>query len=87
MAAIAVALLAPMPALADSKSGNEELGDPNRKICRVQHHIGSRLKKGKICMTAAEWASAKAASRDALERAQQSKPTTRMDGAEMGRTF
>ncbi len=85
---LALALTAPAPVLAsDSTSANEEVGDPDRKICRVQHQIGSRLKKGKICMTAAQWAEAKAASRGALERAQQSKPTQPMEGIGTGRGF
>lgn len=29
--------------------------DPNRIICRTEDEIGSRIKKVRICMTAAEW--------------------------------
>lgn len=77
---VAIALLAAAPALAQSQAGNEELGDPTRKICRVQNETGSRLKRTKLCLTAAEWSAAKFASRGAVERAQQSKPTQPMEG-------
>jgi hypothetical protein len=30
-------------------------GDPNRIICRTEDEIGSRIKKVRICLTAAEW--------------------------------
>lgn len=29
--------------------------DPDRVICRTQEEIGSRLRKKKVCMTAAQW--------------------------------
>jgi hypothetical protein len=63
------------PAAAGDTRTNEEIGDPNRMICRTQHATGSRLKKGKICMTAQEWADIKRDSRLTLEGAQQRRPT------------
>ena len=47
------------PAIADgtqAASNTTTSGkDPNRVICRTEDQIGSRLKKQRICMTAAEW--------------------------------
>jgi hypothetical protein len=73
--ALTLALSAQSPAVAADKKNNEEVGDPNRMICRTQKSTGSRLKAGKICMTAQQWADAKKENREALEGAQQRRPT------------
>ncbi len=72
---LALALPAQAPAFAIEKKNNEDVGDPNRMICRTQKVTGSRLKQGKLCMTAQEWAAAKQDSRQTLEGAQQRRPT------------
>lgn len=63
------------PVLALDGKTTTEVGDPNRMICRTQKVTGSRLKTGKVCMTAAEWAAIKKDTRDTIEGAQQRRPT------------
>ncbi len=76
IAALSAALaFSSQPAAAGDTRTNEEVGDPNRMICRTQKVTGSRLKKGKLCMTAQEWADNKRDSRQTLEGAQQRRPT------------
>lgn len=37
-------------------SGQQQPGlDPNRRVCRSQETLGSRLRKRTVCRTAAEW--------------------------------
>ena len=47
------------PAMADgtqTASNTAARGkDPNRVICRTEEEIGSRVKKKRTCMTAAQW--------------------------------
>jgi hypothetical protein len=55
-------------------SENEEVGDPNRVICRTEQQIGTRLQKIRRCHTAAEWAEVKRDNRRVIDRVQAHKP-------------
>lgn len=45
-------------------------GDPNRRVCKAVKITGTRLGKGKVCRTAAEWAEQTTQTRQDLEKAQ-----------------
>lgn len=57
------------------RSENEDIGDPNRMICRTEQEIGSRLKKIRRCHTAAEWAEIKRENRRTIDKVQAHKPS------------
>lgn len=38
-----------------STAGGQQGLDPNRRVCRSQETLGSRLRKRTVCRTAAEW--------------------------------
>ena len=57
-------------AIARDAKAKEDVGDPNRVICRNVDTIGSRLSTKKFCATAAEWAARKAEQREGTERVQ-----------------
>lgn len=57
-------------ASAPVKADNEDVGDPNRRICRTEKILGSRLGKTRRCLTAAQWSEAKSADRQVIERVQ-----------------
>lgn len=54
----------------DKMAGKEELGDPNRVICRKEDSTGSRVSARRVCATASEWAARKQHTREGIERAQ-----------------
>lgn len=73
--AISVALALPASALAQDvttpqRERSEEVGDGSRMICRTQGVTGSRVKSGRICMTADEWAAQKREARNRVEQEQ-----------------
>jgi hypothetical protein len=57
------------------RSENEDVGDPNRVICRTEQQIGSRLQKIRRCHTAAEWAEIKRENRRVIDKVQAHKPS------------
>ncbi|SDD23208.1 hypothetical protein SAMN05444678_110181 [Sphingomonas sp. YR710] len=57
-----------------TKANDEEMGDPNRVICRSEVDTGSRLARSKRCHTAAEWALIKREERMTVDRVQAMKP-------------
>ena len=59
----------------DKMANKEDVGDPNRVICRKQNDTGSRLTSKRICLTAAEWSAMKSQNRQAVERTQSSRTT------------
>lgn len=69
-----------VPVVADENQGSANSTarnkDPNRMICRTEEEIGSRVKKKRICMTAAQWRDASHESSLATEKytAQTAKP-------------
>jgi len=80
--AISALLLVPGSALAQQDSrasrgdrGSEETGDGTRMICRIAGVTGSRVKAGRICMTAEEWAETKRNNRALVEQNQQRRPS------------
>jgi hypothetical protein len=74
---VILALLAPAAALAKrDRNDNEDVGDPNRVICRTESEIGTRLGKIRRCHTAAQWAYLKRETRNTIERVQSIKPTS-----------
>jgi len=62
---------------ADDDTGKKSYatGDGNRMICRTSQIAGSRLRSGRVCMTAAEWAESKRVTRQMIEQAQTQRPT------------
>lgn len=74
--AAAAALLLAQGAAASAEPGSKgRATDPNKKICRSQPDIGTRLGGKLICRTSAEWAQVRAESRRVVERIQDNKPT------------
>ena len=76
---ISVALALPVPAFAQDttkvqRERSEEVGDGSRMICRTSGVTGSRVKSGRICMTADEWAASKREARQKVEMEQQRRP-------------
>ena len=75
--ALSALVLAPVAASAQQQDGkpprdrSAEVGDGNRIICRTSATTGSRVKSGRICMTADEWAAAKRDTRARVEQEQQ----------------
>ncbi len=59
---------------ADSKAA-PEAKDPNRKICRKEEVIGTRLGYKRVCATAAEWARMRAEHQQSTELVQNGKFT------------
>jgi hypothetical protein len=62
----AVLLVASVPAVGQSQQQQSQAGqqqqsnstpavDPNRKICKTEELIGSRLGASRVCKTAAQW--------------------------------
>ncbi|TXC73551.1 hypothetical protein FSZ31_02040 [Sphingorhabdus soli] len=49
--------------------------DPNRKICRKQEVLGTRLHQKRVCATAAEWARMRAEHQQSTEQVQNGKFT------------
>jgi len=47
----------------------------NRMICKKEKSTGSRLRAGKVCMTAAQWAARQREERQATERSQTQRQT------------
>lgn len=88
MVSLAGAALIATPAAAKMQSDDQASGaaqakdkkDPNRVICRTIESIGSRLRKERQCMTAAEWAVHNADNRRDLERGQSNRPLTAPGG-------
>jgi len=81
MISLAGAALIATPAAAGMQSGGQataaqakDKDDPNRMICRAIESTGSRLRKERQCMTAAEWAVHNAESRRDIERGQSNRP-------------
>lgn len=70
-----VTMALPVPAIAMRSSDNEEVGDPNRIICRTEEQIGSRLSKIRRCHTAAEWSEIKRENRRVIDKVQAHKPS------------
>ena len=62
----AVPLLADTPKAQAAPATKSD--DPNRMICRTEDAIGSRIKKKRICLTAAEWRDVASESGRTLER-------------------
>lgn len=77
---LTVGMAFPMAALAKSStSENEDVGNPQRVICRTEQQIGSRLSKIKRCHTAAEWAEVKRENRRVIDKVQAHKPYQDVD--------
>ncbi len=77
--AISALLLVPSAASAQDttkvhRERSEEVGDGSRMICRTSGVTGSRVKSGRICMTADEWAASKRETRARVEQEQQRRP-------------
>ena len=78
--AMSALVLVPVSASAQDPDGkpprerSAEVGDGNRIICRTSNVTGSRVKSGRICMTADEWAAAKRDTRNRVEQEQQRRP-------------
>ena len=70
----AVTVAVPSAIMALRASENEDVGDPNRVICRTEQQIGSRLSKIKRCHTAAEWSEIKRENRRVIDKIQVHKP-------------
>jgi hypothetical protein len=67
------ALAQPVRAIAGSEQPISDAairGDPERRICKQVTATGSRLKGGRVCKKAREWADEKLIDRKALERIQ-----------------
>jgi hypothetical protein len=60
------------PASGKQIAPNQNVGDPNERICEKITLVGSRLATKKFCGTRAEWAERKRQDREALEAAQRS---------------
>ena len=45
-------------------------GDPSRRICRITHDTGSRLRSRRVCLSEAEWATQQLQTRNMIDRAQ-----------------
>ena len=77
--AISALLLVPVSALAQdsgrTKERSDETGDGTRMICRTSGVTGSRVKAGRICMTADEWAAARRDARNRIDQEQTRRPT------------
>lgn len=58
----------PEPQQSGSAEAAKPEKDPDRVICRTQEEIGSRLRKKKVCMTAAQWREVNYQSGQATER-------------------
>jgi hypothetical protein len=84
--ALSALVLAPAAASAQQQTGQQqtgqqgataprersaEVGDGNRIICRTSGVTGSRVKSGRICMTADEWAAQKRDTRNRVDQEQQ----------------
>ena len=76
-AALLAALAAPLavsaaePATSSPAQENAApAADPNKKVCKKTDVTGYRLRKAKVCHTAAEWAARQQDERQALTRAQ-----------------
>lgn len=61
------AVLLPAGASALERKDNK---DPNRMVCEKQGVLGSRLATKRVCMTAAEWATQRAAERQLIDKTQ-----------------
>jgi len=53
---------------------DKDKNDPNRMICRTIESTGSRLRKERQCMSAAEWTVLNAQNRRDVERGQVNRP-------------
>jgi hypothetical protein len=74
-AAIAIAMVPSTATAAEKKADqSEDMGDPNRTICKRVEMTGSRLAVRKDCRTAGEWAEMRAQQRTTTERIQHYKP-------------
>ena len=63
-------------AAADAQT-TKSVGDPNRKICKKTDVTGYRLRKAKVCLTAAEWEARTFEDRQNTTRIQTRKPLDR----------
>ena len=78
--AISALVLVSAPALAQDtsatgKNRSDEVGDGSRMICRTSGVTGSRVKSGRICMTADEWAATRRETRNRVEQEQTRRST------------
>ena len=73
--AAAAALLLAQGGASFAEGAKARRVDPNKKICRAETDIGTRLGGKLICRTAAEWAQVRAEARRTVERIQDNKPT------------
>ena len=82
IAAIPALLLVPPAASAQDtrahRERSEEVGDGSRMICRTSGVTGSRVKSGRVCMTADEWAATKRETRNRVEQEQTRRSTQDM---------
>jgi hypothetical protein len=85
LSTIAISALLLVPATASAQDTtkargerSEEVGDGNRMICRTSGVTGSRVKSGRICMTADEWAANKRETRNRVEQEQTRRSTQDM---------
>ena len=76
-ALLAAALAAPVAASAaetttpsPAQENAAPAADPNKKICKKTDVTGYRLRKSRICLTAAEWAARQQDERQALNKTQ-----------------
>ena len=50
--------------------------DPNEIVCRYENTIGSRVNRTRVCRTRAEWAEARAQTRQVVDRVQNGRQTS-----------
>ncbi len=60
---------APTPAV-QTEAQKALAADQNRRVCKTQNDLGSKLKKTKICRTVAEWNVVRDSDRRSLQRMQ-----------------
>jgi hypothetical protein len=71
------------PALAQkSKAPNDNVGDPNERICENITLTGSRLAVKRFCGTRAEWAERRRQDRDVTEQVQKGRHCQSQGGAQ-----
>jgi hypothetical protein len=51
-------------------SPEREAGDPDRRICQPVAETGSRLSRGRVCLTRSQWEQQRRETRQNVERAQ-----------------
>jgi hypothetical protein len=66
LASTAVAAQTP----SSSGSQDREAADPDRRVCQAVNETGSRLGRGRVCLTRSQWEQQRRETRQGVERAQ-----------------